>query len=33
MNQTLLNKKNPTQAILMRSQSDTSDEMLSVIYL
>jgi hypothetical protein len=33
MNQPLLNKKNLTQAILMTSQSDTSDEMLSVIYL
>jgi hypothetical protein len=34
MNQALLNnQKNLTQAILMRSQSDTNDKMLSVIYL
>jgi hypothetical protein len=33
MNQALLNKKNLAQVILMMSQSDTGDEMLSVIYL
>jgi hypothetical protein len=33
INQALLNKKNLTQMILMRSQSDTSDKMLSIIYL
>jgi hypothetical protein len=32
MNQALLNKNNLTQPILMRSQSDKSDKMLSVIY-